>query len=169
MPMKFFAFGSDLTSVEGIINTLSYITKDRQLLFVTDLHPIREAPSYRFEHLSCFFPGLLALGVHTLDLAKEDKERHLWAAKGLAYTCYVLYQDQATGIGPDDVVMKNGGKWITEYEVWKLGGAKGKPPGAREPPPKLSGEKEYKFRNNKYLMRPEVRTPFCLTLLKTSF
>ncbi|KAH6904717.1 glycoside hydrolase [Coprinopsis sp. MPI-PUGE-AT-0042] len=103
-------------------------------------------PSHKLEHLSCFLPGLLALGVHQIPLhtfealpvappdpgglklglhtkpeandgkrpwltpwelehkfAKEERERHWLAAEGLAYTCWVLYADQATGMGPDEV------------------------------------------------------------------
>ena len=43
--------------------------------------------SHEFEHLSCFLPGLLALGVYTLpELSHRDKDLHMWAARGLAYT-----------------------------------------------------------------------------------
>lgn len=92
-------------------------------------------PSHTFEHLSCFLPGLLALGVRELDLDsinldtvlagsarrsgrvsarerdhfemikkhKSLKELHLWAAEGLAETCWLTYVDQPSGLGPDEV------------------------------------------------------------------
>jgi mannosyl-oligosaccharide alpha-1,2-mannosidase len=117
------------------------------------------------EHLACFLPGLLALGAHTLPLddpalardlpvlgagtgwAKRGyaalarqrslKETHLWAAAGLAETCYMLYADQSTGLGPEEVVFKlassakwgmgkdgtwmegGGRRWIDEVEAWR--------------------------------------------------
>lgn len=51
------------------------------MLYVTDIS--FGEPTYKFEHLSCFLPGLLALGVHTLELSPRDLERHSWAAEGL--------------------------------------------------------------------------------------
>lgn len=64
-------------------------------------------PSRVFEHLSCFLPGLLTLGAHTLsstgDLTAEESERHQWAAEGLANTCWVTYADHVSGLGPDEM------------------------------------------------------------------
>ena len=91
-------------------------------------------PSHFFEHLSCFFPGLLALGVHLLplndldtlginvtaladDLLPDDRQAfadlaqfnladlHLWAAEGIAQACYLTYADQPSGLGPEIVRM----------------------------------------------------------------
>jgi endoplasmic reticulum Man9GlcNAc2 1,2-alpha-mannosidase len=106
-------------------------------LYVTDSQTANFAPSHRFEHLSCFFPGLLALGAHTLplddlgslgvswsslsaDLSEKEKEMwavlskyklsevHLWAAEGIAQACYLTYADQRSGLGPDEVTMHAG-------------------------------------------------------------
>lgn len=48
------------------------------------------------EHLSCFLPGLFALGVHVLgeELSEAERELHLWAARGLGQTCWIMYADQ---------------------------------------------------------------------------
>ena len=88
------------------------------MLYVTNLHLAHGSPTGVFEHLSCFLPGLLALGAHLLplddlpslgidclglatDLSPEDragytilskydlKKLHMWAAKGLAEACYL--------------------------------------------------------------------------------
>ena len=85
---------SDLKSATGIIKNLIFLSPKRKLLYVTDLSS--DTPSHVFEHLSCFLPGLLALGAHTLDLSPRDKELHQWAAIGLAYTCYMTYADHVT-------------------------------------------------------------------------
>ncbi|THU86220.1 glycoside hydrolase family 47 protein [Dendrothele bispora CBS 962.96] len=153
-----------LKAANSIIDHLLYITPDRELLYVTDSeiyrpprddddttatatttetenpNGIRHNPSHTFEHLSCFLPGLLALGTHTLDLSPADKERHEWAAIGLGYTCWLTYADQATGLGPDEVTMKHWlkdeeGLWVNQLEEWeKKGRPTGRPPGLREGP-----------------------------------
>lgn len=100
----------------------------------TDTMSERFVPTHTFEHLSCFLPGLLALGAHTLpldDLASMGidldalsqtfspdaragyaklkgfnlKDVHMWAAESLAQTCYLTYADQPSGLGPDEVIM----------------------------------------------------------------
>jgi Glycosyl hydrolase family 47 len=101
---------SDLASSKGIIDNLLHLTPDRKLLYVTD---VSSGPTYypsrTFEHLSCFLPGLFALGVHSLPesvLNGTDRELHAWAAEGLAETCWATYADTPTGLGPDEVSMK---------------------------------------------------------------
>ncbi|KAF5383589.1 hypothetical protein D9615_003579 [Tricholomella constricta] len=128
-----------LRATTHIITNLLYVSPTRHLLYVTD-HKIdkdgNKYPSHVFEHLSCFLPGLLALGAHTLPLDKLDslginlddidggelfgearrnhevlsrydlRKIHLWAAEGLAQACWLTYADQPTGLGPDEVVMK---------------------------------------------------------------
>ncbi|KAJ7509692.1 glycoside hydrolase family 47 protein [Mycena galericulata] len=178
---------TDKTSLEmyirattHIIANLLYVSPTRGLLYVTDTstatfeHAGR--PSHKMEHLSCFLPGLLALGAHTLpldDLAldlprlgaetgwavrgyaavarqRSLRETHLWAAAGLAQTCYLLYADQPTGLAPDEVQMKlrtsakwgqgkdgkwlegGGRRWIDEVEAWRAGSGTWK--GRRLPP-----------------------------------
>ncbi|KAH0836527.1 glycoside hydrolase family 47 protein [Lanmaoa asiatica] len=122
-----------------VINNLLYISSQRQLLYVTDstTNGNRTATSHSFEHLSCFFPGLLALGAHLLPLSNLEtiginitqlsddlppKHRqgyealaefdladlHLWAAEGIAQMCYLSYADQPSGLGPDVVAMRIG-------------------------------------------------------------
>ncbi|KAG8215918.1 glycoside hydrolase family 47 protein [Butyriboletus roseoflavus] len=138
------------------INNLLFLTPERNLLYVTDATMWRHglAPSHFFQHLACFFPGLLALGVHLLplnnldalginvtaladDLLPTDRwayanlaefdlaDLHLWAAEGIAQTCYLTYADQPTGLGPEIVQMDVGPKgairWIDAMRAWKFG------------------------------------------------
>jgi len=52
------------------------------------------------EHLACFLPATLALGViHGLD------KTHLELAANLTYTCYEMYRRAATGLCADIVSM----------------------------------------------------------------
>ncbi|KAG7093987.1 hypothetical protein E1B28_007617 [Marasmius oreades] len=161
---------SNVQASTSIIQNLLYISPDRDLLYVTDTtfdpsnKTIPHVPSHRFEHLSCFLPGLLALGVNTLNFDdpdvswfdKEQRELHLWAAQGLAYACWLSYADQKTGLGPDEMYMlytpsevltetTNGrvstvpqrpkGLWIDLVDEWKrLGKPHRRPPGLREVP-----------------------------------
>ncbi|TFY60511.1 hypothetical protein EVJ58_g5099 [Rhodofomes roseus] len=88
-----------LRASTSIVENLLYLTPNRRLLYVTDV--TNSHPSYTFEHLSCFLPGLLALGAHTLGAALDPRVRdiHAWAAQGLAYTCWMTYADHETGAG----------------------------------------------------------------------
>jgi len=153
-----------LKSVNAIIDKLLYLTPNRQLLFVTDAHD--GTPTYLFEHLSCFLPGLLALGVHTLDLPPRDRQLHTWAAEGLAYSCWVTYVDQATGLGPDVMTMKHWdddeqGKWLTHIKRWERAGKPGGvPPGLREVPPAKEEDWDYSHQKTTYLLRPEAVETF---------
>ena len=106
--------------MEGIINNLLFVTPKRYLLYVTDMS--HGYASYKFEHLSCFLSGLFALGAHTIpegDMSPRTRELHQWAARGLGYTCYVLYADQKSGLGSDTVTMAKGQKWVDVLKEWE--------------------------------------------------
>ncbi|KAH6888930.1 mannosyl-oligosaccharide 1,2-alpha-mannosidase [Coprinopsis sp. MPI-PUGE-AT-0042] len=181
-----------LETMRSIIDNLLYVSPTRGLLYVTDLQHRQKPnirPSHKLEHLSCFLPGLLALGAYQIPLhtfeapplehkfPKEERERHRLAAEGLAYTCWVLYADQASGVGPDEVWFRWGGKegpsaepekWVDVMKRWEAEGIKprqmsnkgdeSKPPGVREPPPERDMEKrDYNSAwSDKWLMRPET-------------
>ncbi|KAI0793718.1 seven-hairpin glycosidase [Fomes fomentarius] len=149
--------------VSSIIRNLLYVTPNRHLLYVTDMHG--SSPTHTFEHLSCFLPGLLALGAHTLPLSPRDRQLHQWAAQGLAYTCWITYADQATGLGPDEMSMTHGTKWLEEVESWeKQGRPGGVPPGLAETPaiPGTGTQKDYTAMKPGYLLRPETVESFYL-------
>jgi len=57
---------------------------------------------HAMEHLTCFVPGWLVLGAkYQTDPAR--KKRHESLAEKIAYTCYQMYAQQPTGIGPERV------------------------------------------------------------------
>ena len=155
-----------ITSARGIIQNLLYLSPHRNLLYVTDIQ--FGNPTRVFEHLSCFLPGLLALGAHTLDefLTAEEKEQHLWAAEGLAYTCYTTYADMESGLGPDEMLMdawpagKDTGRWVDHLASWKESGREGPPPGLGGVERKKAGSRDYSFRKTSYLLRPETVESF---------
>ncbi|GLB41878.1 putative glycosyl hydrolase 47 family protein [Lyophyllum shimeji] len=163
-----------LRSMQAVINNLLYLTPTRHLLYVTDTQ--KGTPTHTFEHLSCFLPGLLALGVHTLDLPRKEKELHAWAAEGLAQTCWLTYADMPTGLGADEVVMNvtawnaedadgdagGKGRWVKHVKEWERKGRPGGvPPGVGEVKPVMErDEREYSLQKRGYLLRPETIESF---------
>ncbi|KAG6864850.1 hypothetical protein C0991_006791 [Blastosporella zonata] len=208
-----------LRATTYIITKLLYLSPTRHLLYVTDEMTDKNTgmtyPTHTFEHLSCFLPGLLALGAHTLPLdnlesigihsddidadgafgsARTNHERlagynlkklHLWAAEGLAQTCYLTYADQPTGLGPDEMVFHTtvkktwdsaasiwridtpGTLWMNAMKRWKGSGSRGVPPGLEDKAPVVYEksrqatsaylrERDYTIRKAAYLLRPET-------------
>lgn len=103
-----------LKASSGIIRNLLYLSPNRRILYVTDVHlgsssPLSSSiPSRRLEHLSCFLPGLLALGAHELadEMDSHERDLHLWAAEGLTYSCWLMYADQPSGLAPEEVLFE---------------------------------------------------------------
>jgi hypothetical protein len=147
-------FHPDKSSVNGAIDNLVYISPQREFLYITDLSvssPYSQSqplPSRRFEHLSCFFPGVLALGAQMLtddEITPQEREKWQWAAEGIAWGCALMYRDtvcaisfgskryvvltyarQPTGIGPEEVVVRYQGTtnkpdsdYVLRYGRWK--------------------------------------------------
>ena len=160
----------DIRATTHILTNLLYITPHRHLLYVTTTHGVPPKPTYLFEHLSCFLPGLLALGAHTLPLnrlssmgidlnklsegmnadagrgykilAEYDlRQLHMWAADGLTETCYLTYADQVSGVGPDELWMAA----ETEGGTWIEAVEKWKKSGARGSPPGLGPKAPVKY------------------------
>jgi mannosyl-oligosaccharide alpha-1,2-mannosidase len=156
--------------MDAILDHLTFMTPSRNLLYVTDAIVNANGDfliSHTFEHLTCFLPGVLALGAATLP---DVPRTHLWAARGLANTCWTLYADSPTGLSPDVVIMLSGtapaddsGLWATHLERWEQSGGHGDPPGVRlaEPVHDLT-MREYKPQRRGYLLRPETVESFYL-------
>lgn len=54
------------------------------------------------EHLTCFVPGMLALGAH-----EENDKETLHLAEQLAESCYLMYHKQRLGLSPEAVNINN--------------------------------------------------------------
>ncbi|KAG5349498.1 hypothetical protein C0989_003388, partial [Termitomyces sp. Mn162] len=135
-----------------------FVTPTRELLYVTSVNHL--TVKHDLEHLACFLPGLLALGAHTIPdayLPAKERERHKWAAAGFAYTCYLLYADQKSGLGPEKVGMKPGVRWVDKLATWEAAGSVGIPPGLKEGGPiKNQKKKDYDLNGGgTYFLRPE--------------
>ncbi|KDQ09550.1 glycoside hydrolase family 47 protein [Botryobasidium botryosum FD-172 SS1] len=166
-----------LDYMNEVLETMLFVSPTRHLLYVSDL--LHGKPTHKLEHLSCFFPGLLALGVHSLsddELPPKMRELHAWAAEGLATTCWLQYADSPTGLGPEDVrfdAWSDGkgelkGRWLDVVREWEKTGRKdgafgvgGAPLGVKggEPVIEANGEeRDYRLLGTQYLLRPEVGT-----------
>lgn len=156
-----------LRSANAILDRLTYISPKRHLLYVTDANVGPDSdfsPTHIFEHLTCFLPGMLALGAAMLP---DTPPTHMWAAQGLAQTCWTLYADSPTGLSPDEVIISTGsasddgsqwdGLWATHLAQWEQSGARGDPPGLRVAEPVLdANQREYQPTKAAYLLRPET-------------
>ncbi|KAI0796069.1 glycoside hydrolase [Abortiporus biennis] len=162
----------------AILKELLYISPTRQLLYVTDTN--NGIPSHTFEHLSCFLPGLLTLGAHTIPshlLTPEERQQHQWAAEGLGHTCHLLYADHPSGLAPDEVFFDRApasgddstskefkeGRWLEHLRDWEQKGKPGGiPPGLADAPPVVNERRDYNTRKSSYLLRPETVESFYL-------
>lgn len=75
----------------------------------------------------------------------------------------MTYADQATGLGPDEMLMEHwvggsdAGSWVNHVKEWDKAGRPGDiPPGLREMPTEPAGSRDYSPRKTSYLLRPEV-------------
>lgn len=69
-------------------------------------HALREA--HQFEHLSCFVPGMLALGAH--HNAGHNATWEMETARELLDTCTQLYDRHPSGLGPERISFVTGGQ-----------------------------------------------------------
>jgi len=190
-PLRLSLATPDLNSVNGVIINLLYITPTRHLLYVTDTRS--GVTTHKLEHLSCFFPGLLALGLFSLSTTdspaytSSQKQLHRWAAEGLAETCWLIYHDQESGLGPDEVQMvdyanymktqgsndrnnpargtsfgslEREGLWVRQIANWKKDGKmSGTPPGVPMPGESFKREEDPKNRDYRVMINSYLLRP----------
>lgn len=128
--------------MKGMLDHNMYLSPLRKLLYVTDT--LYNSPSRRFEHLSCFFPGLLALGASSIPadvLSADERQLHMWAAHGLGVSCHAMYADQPSGLGADEIV------FLSAYEMEWARAEKARIADAEREAEKLAKE------------RPDMETP----------
>jgi hypothetical protein len=186
-------FHADLKAIDGVINHLIYLSRDRNLLYVTDLND-QATPSGDMDHLSCYLPGVLALGARLLDPdypwldqsssrirprspipsdadnLRAKLDLHMRAAVGLAHTCWVMSDEMPTGIGPEIMRFHPGPipagnrtqngyeslRWGPRVTEWERNGRVGPLVGTEGWDMSPLDEPEWKARDTKYILRPEV-------------
>ncbi|KAL1725794.1 glycoside hydrolase family 47 protein [Schizophyllum commune] len=155
-----------LRSMRAIFEHVTFVSPKREMLYVTDIRAGKL--THTFEHLTCFFAGLLALGAHTLELPAHERQLHRWAAEGLASTCWMTYADSYTGLGPDVMSMDHfeppeRGKWLDRVRIWEeQGRPTEKPPGVVPKKWEEPKFKDYRSSVDSYLLRPETVESFYL-------
>ncbi|XP_037079927.1 endoplasmic reticulum mannosyl-oligosaccharide 1,2-alpha-mannosidase-like [Pollicipes pollicipes] len=83
-------------SVQGIQHLLVKKSKPNELTFLAELMSGGKNIKPKMDHLACFLPGTLALGVR-LGLPTS----YMKLAEELAHTCYLTYSRQPTGLAPE--------------------------------------------------------------------
>jgi len=77
-----------IKSATGIINNLVYQTSTRGLLYVVDT--TYTTFRHRLEHLSCYLPGILALGASALSDTELPPKKKRNPSMGCSWSCLHL-------------------------------------------------------------------------------
>ena len=86
-------------SVDAMLQHL-YSTTPKGTAYIADLD--NGVKDHKMDHLVCFVPGMLALGVKHGVVEGERATRHMDAARALMSTCYNMYHlQQPSGIGAE--------------------------------------------------------------------
>ncbi|KAG0087091.1 hypothetical protein BGZ92_007605 [Podila epicladia] len=89
-----------MTTVEAMhSHLLSYNRKNRGHYLVLGIYDTAtDTLVPKMDHMSCFAPGLLALGARVLGRSKD-----MAAAQALMETCFLSYKNSETGLGADEI------------------------------------------------------------------
>lgn len=125
----------------------------KKLIHTIELAPSRRdnRPEYRLynkqDHLVCFLPGLLMLGVHQakdeLDQKKMTIQEHenWWVGTELLRTCYDTYNSTASGLSPEIIHFHPIGDPLSLKEDWFI---------------KKSENPNVDLLDGRYILRPET-------------
>ncbi|XP_032905071.1 endoplasmic reticulum mannosyl-oligosaccharide 1,2-alpha-mannosidase isoform X2 [Amblyraja radiata] len=99
-----------LQAIEGVTTNLIRKSEPNKLTFVGELSHNQFSP--KMDHLVCFLPGTLALGVH-----HGLSANHMKLAKELIETCYQMYAQIETGLSPEIVYFNQNPHNAKDVEV----------------------------------------------------
>ncbi|CAB3364923.1 Hypothetical predicted protein [Cloeon dipterum] len=85
-----------MEAIEGVMKLLIKRTSKSSLLFIGELQSGARDFKPKMDHLTCYLPGTLALGVHN-GMPKE----HMKLAEDLLWTCYQTYAQTPTFLAPE--------------------------------------------------------------------
>ena len=86
-------------AMDGVVEILLQKSSPNGLHFLADWKGGNKFDR-KMDHLVCFVPGMLALGAY-LKPESPNAERDMRIAKAIMYTCWQMYERQATGIAPE--------------------------------------------------------------------
>ncbi|KAE8748620.1 hypothetical protein FOCC_FOCC004631 [Frankliniella occidentalis] len=85
-----------LEAMRGVEKHLARHTPRKKYLFIGELMTGGKDFKPKMDHLTCYLPGTMALGVHY-----GLPQKHMDFASELLYTCYRTYKDQPTGLAAE--------------------------------------------------------------------
>ncbi|XKL59628.1 hypothetical protein PGB90_000644 [Kerria lacca] len=85
-----------IEAIKGITEKLVKVTPNKHFVFIGELKARSHLFSPKMDHLTCYLPGTLALGVYN-----GMPEEHMRLAEQLLETCYHMYADQPTFLAPE--------------------------------------------------------------------
>jgi len=94
-------------SINGVMQKLIYDSTPTGFTYIAEMEGGNIVP--KMDHLACFVPGMLALGA---DGAGKERDKHMRVARGLARTCYEMYNRQATKVAPEFINFVNGADFV---------------------------------------------------------
>lgn len=102
-------------AMDDLHDQLLYVTPQKGLTFLTERKG--SIQKQKMDHFACFMAGNLALGAYTDPdgLESPRAQRDLKTGKALAYTCYQMYAQSKTGLGPE-VVLSSEEEDLLVYE-----------------------------------------------------
>eukprot|EP01114_Cavostelium_apophysatum_P016209 TRINITY_DN4558_c0_g1_i2.p1 TRINITY_DN4558_c0_g1~~TRINITY_DN4558_c0_g1_i2.p1 ORF type:complete len:765 (+),score=229.99 TRINITY_DN4558_c0_g1_i2:105-2399(+) len=136
-------------SMEGMIANMIGKSAGTKMTFLGEFRMGSKEMLPDMDHLVCYVPGMLALGAEG-----PEKELHLQLAKELVETCYLLYEQQATGIGPERVSFITAKKETEERVDVRKSAKSGKSADIQKD--EIDRRNDYKVMSARYLLRPET-------------
>jgi hypothetical protein len=106
--------------LDSINSMIKYLSRDiiygnQTYTFITEMTNGEQVMD--FEHLTCFVPGMIALGTQQVanltTYPREMRDDHWKFADQVLRTCIMLYDTQPTGIAPDSVRFTDNGFTVT--------------------------------------------------------
>jgi len=85
-----------IESMEGMRRYMLRQFPQSELLYLGPYDTVGRNPQLVMDHLTCFVPGMLAIGAKVF-----DREEDMMIAKGLLETCVFMYQSSETGLCPE--------------------------------------------------------------------
>ncbi|KAJ1911041.1 hypothetical protein H4219_006062 [Mycoemilia scoparia] len=137
-------------SIEGMKDKLvRQSVTDPSMFYVGEMDATASYFDPKFEHLTCFLPGLLALGAKELDRLDD-----LDLAKKIMKTCFKLYDNSPTGLSPEWVKFS---KSLVDFNAMKenMGNLYGLFDMDSDNNGKISNS-GYFYEDTRYLLRPET-------------
>lgn len=104
-------------AVDGIEKHMTRFSVSDDLYYMQQILLPSNVEVPHMEHLACFVPGMLVVGVMNEKHDDKKNARHLNLAKKLMETCYQMYHRQPTGLSPEAVRFPNMTYYDSAYRL----------------------------------------------------